>query len=196
LLDHRPDIEPISLANSAAILSQPLACSGWLRPGILLYGSSPFRWQASLDDDQSLGQSMPETLRLASRLTTRLLAIQELAVGDGVGYGLRYRATKPMRIGVAAIGYADGFPRTAPDGTPMVIHGKRCPIVGQVSMDLITLDLSQQPQAEVGSLVEVWGDYLGVDELAACLGTLGYELLTCLTPRVARRLVDPVSVER
>lgn len=101
-----------------------------------------------------------------------------------------------MRIGVAAIGYADGFPRTAPDGTPMVIHGKRCPIVGQVSMDLITLDLSQQPQAEVGSLVEVWGDYLGVDELAACLGTLGYELLTCLTPRVARRLVDPVSVER
>ncbi|MGA0954524.1 MAG: alanine racemase, partial [Burkholderiaceae bacterium] len=196
LLDHRPDIEPISLANSAAILSQPLACSGWLRPGILLYGSSPFRWQASLDDDQSLGQSMPETLRLASRLTTRLLAIQELAVGDGVGYGLRYRATKPMRIGVAAIGYADGFPRTAPDGTPMVIHGKRCPIVGQVSMDLITLDLSQQPQAEVGSLVEVWGDHLGVDELAACLGTLGYELLTCLTPRVSRRLMDPVSVER
>jgi len=196
LLDHRPDIEPISLANSAAILSQPLACSGWLRPGILLYGSSPFRWQASLDDDQSLGQSMPETLRLASRLTTRLLAIQELAVGDGVGYGLRYRAARPMRIGVAAIGYADGFPRTAPDGTPMVIHGKRCPIVGQVSMDLITLDLSQQPQAEVGSLVEVWGDHLGVDELAACLGTLGYELLTFLTPRVSRRLMDPVSVER
>ena len=196
LLDHRPDIEPISLANSAAILSQPLACSGWLRPGILLYGSSPFQWQASSDDAQSLGQSMPETLRLASRLTTRLLSIQELAVGDGVGYGLRYRATKPMRIGVAAIGYADGFPRTAPDGTPMVIHGKRCPIVGQVSMDLITLDLSQQPQAEVGSLVEVWGDHLGVDELAACLGTLGYELLTCLTPRVSRRLVDPVSIER
>ena len=196
LLDHRPDIEPISLANSAAILSQPLACSGWLRPGILLYGSSPFQWQASSDDAQSLGQSMPETLRLASRLTTRLLSIQELAVGDGVGYGLRYRATKPMRIGVAAIGYADGFPRTAPDGTPMVIHGKRCPLVGQVSMDLITLDLSQQPQAEVGSLVEVWGDHLGVDELAACLGTLGYELLTCLTPRVSRRLVDPVSIER
>lgn len=196
LLDHRPDIEPISLANSAAILSQPLACSGWLRPGILLYGSSPFQWQASSDNAQSLGQSMPETLRLASRLTTRLLSIQELAVGDGVGYGLRYRATKPMRIGVAAIGYADGFPRTAPDGTPMVIHGKRCPIVGQVSMDLITLDLSQQPQAEVGSLVEVWGDHLGVDELAACLGTLGYELLTCLTPRVSRRLVDPVSIER
>lgn len=196
LLDHRPDIEPTSLANSAAILSQPLACSGWLRPGILLYGSSPFQWQASSDDAQSLGQSMPETLRLASRLTTRLLSIQELAVGDGVGYGLRYRATKPMRIGVAAIGYADGFPRTAPDGTPMVIHGKRCPIVGQVSMDLITLDLSQQPQAEVGSLVEVWGDHLGVDELAACLGTLGYELLTCLTPRVSRRLVDPVSNER
>jgi alanine racemase len=196
LLDHRPDIEPISLANSAAILSQPLACSGWLRPGILLYGSSPFQWQASSDEAQSLGQSMPETLRLASRLTTRLLSIQELAVGDGVGYGLRYRATKPMRIGVAAIGYADGFPRTAPDGTPMVIHGKRCPLVGQVSMDLITLDLSQQPQAEVGSLVEVWGDHLGVDELAACLGTLGYELLTCLTPRVSRRLVDPVSIER
>ena len=196
LLDHRPDIEPISLANSAAILSQPLACSGWLRPGILLYGSSPFQWQASSDEAQSLGQSMPETLRLASRLTTRLLSIQELAVGDGVGYGLRYRATKPMRIGVAAIGYADGFPRTAPDGTPMVIHGKRCPLVGQVSMDLITLDLSQQPQAEVGSLVEVWGDHLGVDELAACLGTLGYELLTCLTPRVSHRLVDPVSIER
>jgi alanine racemase len=99
-----------------------------------------------------------------------------------------------MRIGVAAIGYADGYPRTAPDGTPMVIHGRRCPIVGQVSMDLITLDLSQQPEAAVGSLVEVWSDNLGVDELAAGLGTLGYELLTCLTPRVSRRLVDGLSV--
>ena len=194
LLDHRPELEPISLANSAAILSQPLACSGWLRPGILLYGSSPFQWQAPSGDSQQDWPPIPEDIQLASRLTTRLLAIQELAVGDRVGYGLRYQATRPMRIGVAAIGYADGYPRTAPDGTPMVIHGRRCPIVGQVSMDLITLDLSQQPEAAVGSLVEVWSDNLGVDELAAGLGTLGYELLTCLTPRVSRRLVDGLSV--
>lgn len=189
MLGHQPDLEPISLANSAAILSHPLACSGWLRPGILLYGSSPFLWQHTSSQSESQWQSLPASIRLASRLTTRLLSIQDLAVGDGVGYGLRYRAKKPMRIGVAAIGYADGFPRTAVDGTPMVIQGKRCPIVGQVSMDLITLDLSQQPEAVVGSEVEVWGDSLSVDELAAELGTLGYELLTCLTPRVSRRLV-------
>jgi alanine racemase len=188
LLGHQSQDEPISLANSAAILSQPLACSGWLRPGILLYGSSPFQWTPEGGEDVQARLALPMDFCTASRLTTQLLATQELRAGDGVGYGLRYRATRPMRIGVAALGYADGFPRTAPDGIPMMILGKRCPIVGQVSMDLITLDLTEQPLARVGSPVEVWGDTLPLDEVAGRLGTLGYELLTCLTPRVQRRI--------
>lgn len=188
LLGHQSQDEPISLANSAAILSQPLACSGWLRPGILLYGSSPFQWKPGGSEDTQASPALPMEFCTASRLTTQLLAIQELRAGDGVGYGLRYKATRPMRIGVAALGYADGFPRTAPDGIPMMILGKRCPIVGQVSMDLITLDLTEQPLAQVGSSVEVWGDTLPLDEVAGRLGTLGYELLTCLTPRVQRRI--------
>jgi len=174
--------EPLSLANSAAVIHLAFARMGWLRPGIALYGASPFRFDRGGHAPvfSNLG------LRPAQTLQTELIAIQHLQAGDGVGYGMRFRASGPMRIGVAAVGYADGYPRTAPDGTPVLVDGKRCAVAGQVSMDLLTIDLTAVPQARVGSRVELWGAGLAVDEVASHCGTVGYELLTAITPRVAR----------
>lgn len=173
----------ISVANSAAIIGLGFARKGWLRPGIALYGASPFHYDRGHDPVfGSLG------LQPAQSLQTEIIAIQHLQAGEGVGYGLRFRAAGPMRIGVAAVGYADGYPRTAPDGTPVLVDGRRCVVAGQVSMDLLTIDLSAAPEARVGSAVELWGAALPVDEVASHCGTVGYELLTAMTPRVARRL--------
>ncbi|MFM1788378.1 MAG: hypothetical protein RLZZ166_845, partial [Pseudomonadota bacterium] len=108
--------------------------------------------------------------------------------GGRIGYGGRYEAKTEMRIGVVAMGYADGYMRQAPDGTPVLVDGVRCPLVGQVSMDMITVDLSACPQARVGSAVTLWGRGLSIDEVAQCCGTNAYELLTGVTSRVARRL--------
>lgn len=176
--------EPLSLANSAAVIHLPFARMGWLRPGIALYGASPFRYdRGHAPVFANLG------LRPAQTLQTELIAIQQLQAGDGVGYGMRFRASGPMRIGVAAVGYADGYPRTAPDGTPVLVNGRRCTVAGQVSMDLLTIDLTASPEAQVGSRVELWGAGLAVDEVASYCGTVGYELLTAITPRVAREAV-------
>lgn len=173
--------EPLSLANSAAVIHLPFARMGWLRPGIALYGASPFRYdRGHAPVFANLG------LRPAQTLQTELIAIQQLQAGDGVGYGMRFRASGPMRIGVAAVGYADGYPRTAPDGTPVLVDGRRCTVAGQVSMDLLTIDLTAAPEARLGSRVELWGAGLAVDEVASHCGTVGYELLTAITPRVAR----------
>ena len=173
--------EPLSIANSAAAIHLPFARMGWMRPGIALYGASPFHFdRGHVPVFAALG------LRAAQTLQTELIAIQEIQAGEGVGYGLRFRASAPMRIGVAAVGYADGYPRTAPDGTPVFVDGKRCAVAGQVSMDLLTIDLSAAPEARVGSTVELWGAALPVDEVASHCGTVGYELLTAITPRVAR----------
>jgi alanine racemase len=181
--------EPLSLANSAAVIHLPFARMGWLRPGIALYGASPFRYdRGHAPVFASLG------LRPAQTLQTELIAIQHLQAGDGVGYGMRFRAPSPMRIGVAAVGYADGYPRTAPDGTPVLVDGRRCTVAGQVSMDLLTIDLTAAPEAQVGSRVELWGAGLAVDEVASHCGTVGYELLTAITPRVAREAVGIAAV--
>ncbi|MGA0816899.1 MAG: alanine racemase [Burkholderiaceae bacterium] len=171
--------ECLSLANSAAVLLHPDAHADWVRPGIMLYGGSPA--------PQMSGASS-WSLEPAATLSSRLIAVQSVPSGERVGYGGRYQAKTEMRIGVVAMGYADGYMRQAPDGTPVLVDGVRCPLVGQVSMDMITVDLSACPQAKVGSPVTLWGRGLSIDEVAQGCGTNAYELLTGVTSRVARRL--------
>jgi alanine racemase len=170
---------PISVSNSAAILRRVAPGSDWVRPGIMLYGASPFADQTA----SSLG------LRPAMRLSSRLIAVRHLNAGDRVGYGSTFIAERPMRMGVVACGYADGYPRHAPTGTPIAVAGVRTRVVGRVSMDMITVDLDPVAHADCGSEVELWGDQIGVDEVAEAAGTIAYELLCALSPRVTRRLV-------
>ena len=163
-----------SLANSAALLKFPEARGEWVRPGIMLYGCSPFadRPAGTLD------------LKPAMTLTSELIAIQHLQSGERVGYGFSYEAAAELDIGIVACGYADGYPRHAPVGTPVLVNGRRTRIVGRVSMDMITVDLSGIPDAGVGTPVTLWGEGLPADEVAAAAGTLSYELLCALAPRV------------
>jgi len=165
---------PRSLANSAALLRFPATHADWVRPGIILYGCSPFADRSA----EMLG------LKPAMTLASEIIATQELARGEGVGYGLADRAERAMRVGVVACGYADGYSRHAPAGTPVLVNGKRSRIVGRVSMDMITVDLSDMPDAGIGAPVTLWGEGLSADEVAAAAGTLSYELLCALAPRV------------
>jgi alanine racemase len=163
-----------SLANSAAILRHPDTHADIVRPGILLYGATPFADATAA----SLG------LKPAMTLASELIAVQSLAPWETVGYGATYRAEKPMRIGVVACGYADGYPRAAPSGTPVAVAGVRTRTVGRVSMDMIMVDLEAVPEARVGSAVELWGAQVPIDEVATGAGTVGYELMCALAPRV------------
>lgn len=172
---------PRSAANSAALVAHPRARGDWVRPGIILYGASPFD-DRSADD---LG------LRPVMTVRSRVIAIQALSPGDRVGYGGQFVADRTMRIGVVACGYADGYPRHAPTGTPVLVNGVRTRTVGRVSMDMITVDLAPVPAATVGSLVTLWGAGLPVDEVATSAGTIGYELLCALAPRVPTVLGPP-----
>ena len=166
-----------SLANSAAVLCLAPAHLDWVRPGIMLYGASPFAERTASE----LG------LKPAMSLTAQLIAVRELAVGESVGYGATWSAARPSRIGTVSCGYADGYPRHAPSGTPVVVRGRRVPLAGRVSMDMLAVDLTELPDAQVGDAVELWGAQLPVDELAQACGTIGYELLTKVTGRVPRR---------
>ncbi|WP_085318193.1 alanine racemase [Derxia lacustris] len=170
---------PRSLANSASVLLHPATHADWVRPGILLYGGSP-----TGDRD---GPAFD--LRPAMELTSELIAVQQLAPGEAVGYGQRFVAQRPTRIGIVACGYADGYPRHAPDGTPVLIGGERCALAGRVSMDMLTVDITDVPQAGIGSRVELFGRALPVDEVARHCGTIGYELMCAVAPRVARRVI-------
>lgn len=165
---------PVSLANSAALFDYPQTHAEWVRPGITLYGSSPFADRTATD----LG------LKAAMSLTSRIIGVQSLSPGASVGYGAAFRADKPMRIGVVACGYADGYPRHAPTGTPVWVCGQRSRLVGRVSMDMLAIDLTEIAQAEVGSPVELWGCNLSIDEVAAAAGTISYELMCALALRV------------
>ena len=166
---------PVSLANSAALLRFPETRIGWARPGIMLYGSSPFPEQESAE---RLG------LRPVMTLSSEVIAVQELRAGDRVGYGGLFAADKDMCIGIVACGYADGYPRHAPSGTPILVEGRRTRTVGRVSMDMVMVDLDGIPQAGIGSPVVLWGEGLPVDDVAASAGTVSYELLCALTQRV------------
>ena len=165
---------PKSLANSAAIFAHPESHADSVRLGIALYGATPFADRPA----SSLG------LKPAMTLASRLIAVQDLLPGDGVGYGMEFRCERPMRIGVVACGYADGYPRAAPSGTPVLVEGMRTRIVGRVSMDLITVELESIPEARLGSEVILWGEGLPVDDVAVRAGTIGYELLCAVAPRV------------
>jgi alanine racemase len=166
---------PVSLANSAALLRFPEVRRGWARPGIMLYGSSPF------PQDETAGQL---GLRPVMTLSSELIAVHDLQKGDRVGYGGVFSAEGPMRIGIVACGYADGYPRHAPTGTPILVEGCRTRTVGRVSMDMIMVDLTDIPAAGIGSPVVLWGEGLPVDDVAAAAGTVSYELLCALAQRV------------
>lgn len=166
---------PVSLCNSAASLRYPEVAGDWARPGIALYGATPFADESA----ESLG------LVPAMALKSRLIGTQELRAGDAVGYGGMYRAEGPMRVGVVACGYADGYPRHAPTGTPVVVDGVRTRLLGRVSMDMLAVDLGPVPRAQAGAPVTLWGDEgLSVDDVATAAGTIGYELLCAVAPRV------------
>jgi len=168
-----------SLANSAGILSWPSSHLDWVRPGIMLYGASPLpdKDAAALD------------LRPVMTLESALIAVQPRKKGDGIGYGGDWRCPEDMPVGVAAIGYGDGYPRHAPPGTPVLVNGQRVPTVGRVSMDMITLDLRSQPQAKIGDPVVLWGKGLPVEEVAEKAGTISYELLCHVTERIPRVVI-------
>lgn len=165
---------PVSLANSAAILDHPQTAGDWVRPGIMLYGGSPFA-------DKSAAQC---GLRPVMTLTSQIIAEQILAPGERVGYGGIYTAHRPTRVGIVACGYADGYPRSAVCGTPILVCGQRTTTVGRVSMDMLACDLTDIPEARVGSPVVLWGEGLPADDVAAAAGTLAYELFCALAQRV------------
>ena len=165
---------PRSAANSAAILRYPQAHYDWVRPGIMLYGGSPFADFSAADAG----------LRPVMTLATKIIGVQQLQPGDAVGYGATFVAERPMRIGIVACGYADGYPRHAPTGTPILIEGSRAPTVGRVSMDMLCADITALPAARIGSPAVLWGAGLPADEVAAAAGTVSYELFCALAQRV------------
>lgn len=156
-----------SIANSAAILCWPQSHADWIRPGLMLYGVSPVEGR----DAAALG------LRPVMTLRSRLISIRNVRAGESIGYGASWRCPGDMSVGVVAAGYADGFPRHARTDTPVVVNGRRTRTLGNASMDMITVDLSSQPQARVGDPVEIWGPNIPIEEVAAHAGTVPYELL-------------------
>lgn len=165
---------PVCMANSAAILRYPLTAHDWVRPGIMLYGASPFAETSA----ENLG------LQPVMTLSSRILAVQEIQPGERVGYGGTFEASRPSRIGIVACGYADGYPRHAPSGTPILVNGRRTTTVGRVSMDMLACDLTDIPEAGVDSPVVLWGEGMPADEVAAAAGTISYELFCALARRV------------
>lgn len=162
------------LSNSAATLWHPEAHRDWVRPGVMLYGGSPSGRSADIAGK----------LQATMTLESQLIAVQQLKAGDAVGYGATFVADGPMRVGVVACGYADGYPRVAPAGTPVIVDGVPTRVVGRVSMDMLTVDLTPCPNAHIDTPVELWGPRLPIDDVAAACGTVGYELMAAVAPRV------------
>ncbi|HTN64601.1 MAG TPA: alanine racemase [Burkholderiaceae bacterium] len=162
-----------SLSNSAATLMHPQLACDWVRPGIMLYGGTP-------GGNSAAGFG----LRAGMALHGKIIGVQQVGVGAAVGYGSRFVAAQAMSVGVVACGYADGYPRHAPDGTPVLVDGVRTRLVGRVSMDMLMVDLTPVLGAGFGSQVELWGAALPIDEVAEAAGTIGYELMCALAPRV------------
>jgi alanine racemase len=163
-----------SLANSAALLRHPPTHGDWVRAGIMLYGASPFAHTTA----EQLG------LTPAMTLTSRIISVQTLRTGDEVGYSAIFKADQSMRIGIVACGYADGYPRHASNGTPVLVEGQLTRTIGRVSMDMLYVDLSAIPHAQFGSLVTLWGKGMPIENVARAAGTISYELMCALTKRV------------
>jgi alanine racemase len=177
-----------SLANSAALLRYPESHSDWVRPGILLYGATPMAGQTAA----SLG------LKPVMQLTSEVIGVQTLQPGESVGYGKRFTATHTTRVAIVACGYADGYPRHAGQypadesqhGAPIAVAGKLTKTLGRVSMDMLFADITNIPEANIGSPVELWGAQVPVDAVAEASGTVGYELLCAVAPRVPFKVVE------
>ncbi len=179
--------QPVSLANSAAILRYPEAHADWVRPGIMLYGASTVSGVPAAEFG----------LKPVMHFTSEIIGVQPIQAGDSIGYGNRFTATETTRIGVVACGYADGYPRHAgllgsqhPHGAPIAVCGKTTRTLGRVSMDMLFCDLSNIPEADVGSPVELWGNQIPVDAVAEASDTVGYELLCAVSSRVQIKVVD------
>lgn len=175
---------PVCLANSAALLRHPAALGpvaqeNWVRPGIMLYGASPFADQSA----ESLG------LKPVMTLKSEIIAVQNISPGERVGYGGTFVADRAMRVGVVACGYADGYPRHGGTDTPILVDGRRTRTLGRVSMDMLACDLTDLPDTGVGSPVTLWGQGLPADEVATAAGTIAYELFTALAPRVSVQVI-------
>jgi len=164
---------PRSLANSAGILAWPDSHGDWVRPGLMMYGASPFADKIGLDHG----------LQPVMTLWSRLIAINHVKKGGKVGYGGTWTAPRDMDIGVVGVGYGDGYPQFANNGTPVLVKGNECPLVGRVSMDMLTVDLTNQPDANIGDEVVLWGTGLPVERVALHSKTSAYEILTRMTPR-------------
>jgi alanine racemase len=168
-----------SIANSAAMMSFPQAQADWVRPGLLLYGVSPFGGSIGADFG----------LKPAMTLHSHLIAVKELVAGERVGYGGNWTATRPTRLAVAAVGYGDGYPRNLGSGSPVLVNGRRAPLAGRVSMDMIGIDVTDLPETpKLGDPVILWGDGLPVEEIAVWADTIPYELLCAISQRVAVNL--------
>lgn len=180
MVDHLPRC----LANSAATLFDAETHQDWVRPGIILYGVSPSGiWQ----DIAGFG------LQPVMTFNSEIIAIQDVKKGEQIGYGSRFTAMRDMRVGVVACGYADGYPRHAPDGTPVIVNGHKTQMVGRISMDMLTIDVTDYPDVVYGSQVELWGNQLPVDEVAKFCDTIGYELLCAIAPRVTIEVMINLS---
>ena len=179
--------QPLSLANSAAILRHKEAHTDWVRPGIMLYGASPVTGTPAAEFG----------LKPVMQFESEIIAVQILEKGESVGYGNRFTATKTTRVGIVACGYADGYPRHANQylagenqrGTPIAVNGKLTQTLGRVSMDMLFCDLTDTPEANIGAPVELWGNIVPVDAVAEASGTVGYELLCAVSPRVAMKAI-------
>ncbi|MEH6578692.1 MAG: alanine racemase [Amphritea sp.] len=171
---------PTSLANSAGVLAWSDARRDWLRPGLMLYGATPFE----------VAQENADKLIPAMTLTSEVIAVRDVQPGECVGYSGTWSSDKPARVGTVALGYADGYPRHAVSGTPVIINGQRAQIIGRVSMDMLAVDLTDIADADVGTEVEFWGKQLPAAEVATYCGTIPYTLFTGITRRVHKKYVN------
>jgi len=171
---------PRSLANSAGILAWPQAHVDWVRPGLILYGASPFADKTGLEYG----------LRPVMTLSSRLIAVNRVRAGEKVGYGGTWQAPEDMLVGIVGVGYGDGYPQYAKNGTPVLVNGVECQLAGRVSMDMLAVDLRYSPEAKVGDAVTLWGDGLPVEKVASFSGTSAYEILTRMTPRPKVTVTD------
>lgn len=156
----------VSLRNSPAVLGWPQIPSDWVRPGIMLYGATPFEE----------ANTVAARLQPVMTLESKVICVRELPAGEPIGYGARFITSKPMRVGVVAMGYADGYPRHAPTGTPVMVDGQRSQLIGRVSMDMLCIDLTDVPQAGLGSTVELWGKNILASDVAAAADTIPYQI--------------------
>lgn len=179
-----------SIVASSGLLAGFAINSDWVRPGIMLYGSSPFPYADEKRRRDAFG------LQAVMTLQSKIIAIQNCKAGDSVGYCSQFICPQDMRIGIVCIGYADGYPSNAPNGTPVLVNGKRCTTVGRVSMDMIAVDLSSTPEASIDTIVTLWGDELSLDEIAEHTGILSYNLTCSVAARVERFIDNSQDTQR